>query len=100
MATSPQQPEPTTSGAEKRDGAQSPAPNPKTLARFEQLLKQVAEARPNDDLSIIRRAFELSERYHAGQTRASGEPYLVHPIEVALVLAEMKMDPPAIAAGL
>ena len=103
MATSPQQPEPagrSAAGADKRDETQSSAPNPKTLVRFEHLLKQVAEARPNDDLSIIRKAFELSERYHAGQTRASGEPYLVHPIEVALVLAEMKMDPPAIAAGL
>ena len=38
--------------------------------------------------------------FHDGQTRASGEPYLVHPLEVALVLAEMKMDPVAIAAGL
>ena len=46
------------------------------------------------------KAYEFSLKHHAGQTRASGEPYLVHPLEVALVLAEMKMDPVAIAAGL
>ena len=56
--------------------------------------------RPNDDLELIKKAYEFSLKHHAGQTRASGEPYLVHPLEVALVLAEMKMDPVAIAAGL
>ena len=56
--------------------------------------------RPNDDLELIRKAYEFSQKHHAGQSRASGEPYLVHPLEVALVLAEMKMDPVAIAAGL
>ncbi len=57
-------------------------------------------SRPNDDLELIRKAYEFSQKHHAGQSRASGEPYLVHPLEVALVLAEMKMDPVAIAAGL
>jgi len=56
--------------------------------------------RPNDDLELIRKAYEFSQKHHAGQSRASGQPYLVHPLEVALVLAEMKMDPVAIAAGL
>ena len=42
----------------------------------------------------------VTQKHHAGQTRASGEPYLVHPLEVALVLSEMKMDPVAIVAGL
>src|SRR5580704_12395450 len=49
---------------------------------------------------LIRKAYEFSQKHHAGQSRASGQPYLVHPLEVALVLAEMKMDPVAIAAGL
>ena len=49
---------------------------------------------------IIRKAYDFSQKHHAGQSRASGEPYLVHPLEVALVLAEMKMDPVAVAAGL
>jgi len=56
--------------------------------------------RPNDDLELIRKAYEFSQKHHAGQSRASGEPYLIHPLEVALVLSEMKMDPVAIAAGL
>ena len=58
------------------------------------------ENRPQDDLSIVKKAYDYSLKHHEGQTRASGEPYLVHPLEVALVLAEMKMDPVAIAAGL
>src|SRR5712691_3597740 len=70
------------------------------LPRFHDLLKQMSEARPNDDLEIVRKAYEFSQRYHAGQMRASGEPYLVHPLEVANVLAEMKMDTTAIVAGL
>jgi GTP pyrophosphokinase len=84
----------------KRKREHAPADSSGPHGRFQHLLKQVAEFRPSEDLSIIGKAFELSERYHAGQTRASGEPYLTHPVEVALVLAEMKMDPPAIAAGL
>src|SRR5881227_1765720 len=71
-----------------------------TVTRFRKLLEQMAETRPGDDLEIIRKAYEYSERNHAGQSRASGEPYLVHPLEVALVLAEMKMDATAIVAGL
>jgi len=63
-------------------------------------MKRLQESRPQDDLSIVKKAYDYSLKHHDGQTRASGEPYLVHPLEVALVLAEMKMDPVAIAAGL
>src|SRR5215813_13733513 len=74
---------------------------PKLLnVKFQQLLAKVAENRPQDDLEIIRKAFDFSLIHHAGQTRASGEPFLVHPLEVALVLADMKLDSIAIAAGL
>ena len=71
-----------------------------SVTKFPDLLKQVQEARPGDDLEIIKKAYEFSEQHHAGQNRASGEPYLVHPLAVALVLAEMKLDPQSIAAGL
>src|SRR5436305_7299313 len=71
-----------------------------TVTRFRKLLEQMAETRPGDDLEIIRKAYEYSLRNHAGQTRASGEPYLVHPLEVAMLLADMKLDQVAIAAGL
>src|SRR6267154_3736019 len=69
-------------------------------ARFEQLLAKVAENRPTDDLEIIRKAYNFSLKHHQGQTRASGEPYLIHPLEVSLVLADMKLDSTAISAGL
>ncbi|HEU5457227.1 MAG TPA: bifunctional (p)ppGpp synthetase/guanosine-3',5'-bis(diphosphate) 3'-pyrophosphohydrolase, partial [Terracidiphilus sp.] len=68
--------------------------------RFEQLLKHVQANRPNEDVSLIRKAWEFCVQHHEGQMRASGEPYIVHPLEVAEVLAEMKLDATAIAAGL
>jgi guanosine-3',5'-bis(diphosphate) 3'-pyrophosphohydrolase len=71
-----------------------------TVTKFRDLLKKMRDNRPGDDLEIVRKAYEFSQKHHAGQTRASGEPYLIHPLEVALVLAEMKMDPVAISAGL
>src|ERR1039457_6569425 len=77
-------------------------PTPQTLIneRFEALLRQVQFNRPSEDVSLIRKAWEFCVRHHDGQMRASGEPYIVHPLEVAEVLAEMKMDATAIAAGL
>src|SRR5215470_3880267 len=71
-----------------------------TLTKFRDLMKRMQESRPQDDLSIVKKAYDYSLHHHDGQLRATGEPYLVHPLEVALVLAEMKMDPVAIAAGL
>jgi GTP pyrophosphokinase len=71
-----------------------------TLTKFRELMRRMQENRPQDDLAIVKKAYDYSLKNHEGQTRASGEPYLVHPLEVALVLAEMKMDPVAIAAGL
>jgi len=68
--------------------------------KFQQLLAKVAENRPSDDLEIIRKAYDFSLKHHQGQTRASGEPYLIHPLEVSLVLADMKLDSTAISAGL
>jgi GTP pyrophosphokinase len=68
--------------------------------RFEGLLKQVQANRPTDDVTLIRKAWEFCVQHHEGQMRASGEPYIVHPLEVSEVLAEMKLDSTAIAAGL
>jgi GTP diphosphokinase / guanosine-3',5'-bis(diphosphate) 3'-diphosphatase len=69
-------------------------------AKFASLLDEVHANRPGDDLDIIRRAWLFCLRQHEDQKRASGDPYVVHPLEVALVLAEIKMDSTAIAAGL
>ncbi|MGA8066278.1 MAG: bifunctional (p)ppGpp synthetase/guanosine-3',5'-bis(diphosphate) 3'-pyrophosphohydrolase, partial [Terriglobales bacterium] len=71
-----------------------------TVTRFRELMKKLRENRPNDDLNLVKKAYEFSQKHHAGQTRASGEPYLVHPLEVGNVLADMKMDSVSIAAGL
>jgi guanosine-3',5'-bis(diphosphate) 3'-pyrophosphohydrolase len=71
-----------------------------TVTKFRELLRTMRANRPGDDLELVRRAYEYSQKNHAGQLRASGEPYLVHPLGVAQVLAEMKMDAVAIAAGL
>jgi GTP pyrophosphokinase len=67
---------------------------------FEALLRQVKANRPSDDIALIRKAWEFCVQHHRGQMRASGEPYITHPLEVAEVLAEMKMDSTAISAGL
>ena len=69
-------------------------------AKFQRLLATVHENRPADDLDIIRKAWAFCLQQHEGQKRASGEPYIIHPLEVGQVLAELKMDSTAIAAGL
>jgi guanosine-3',5'-bis(diphosphate) 3'-pyrophosphohydrolase len=68
--------------------------------RFDELLTIVQANRPSEDLAPIKKAWEFCVHYHEGQLRASGEPYIIHPLEVAEVLAEMKLDATAIAAGL
>jgi GTP pyrophosphokinase len=68
--------------------------------RFEALLRHAQSNRPNEDVSLIRKAWEFCVQHHDGQMRASGEPYIIHPLEVAEVLAEMKLDATAIAAAL
>src|SRR5271155_512152 len=69
-------------------------------AKFRELIETVRKNRPTDDTEIIRKAWDYCLEHHKGQLRASGEPYVLHPLEVALVLAEMKLDSTAIAAGL
>jgi GTP pyrophosphokinase len=69
-------------------------------ARFDRLLDTVRANRPTDDLELIRSAWAFCIQKHADQKRASGELYIGHPLEVAQVLAELKMDATAIAAGL
>src|SRR6201981_3317712 len=76
------------------------ATNVLTVTKFRDLMKRMQANRPNDDLTIVKKAYDYSLKNHEGQSRASGEPYLFHPLEVALVLAELKMDAVPVAAGL
>jgi GTP pyrophosphokinase len=68
--------------------------------RFQALLRRVQANRSSEDVGLIRKAWEFCVKHHEGQMRASGEPYIIHPLEVAEVLAEMKMDATSISAGL
>jgi GTP pyrophosphokinase len=68
--------------------------------RVEALLKKVHANRPSEDIALIRKAWEFCVKHHEGQMRASGEPYIVHPLEVAEILADMRMDATSISAGL
>jgi GTP pyrophosphokinase len=71
-----------------------------TMPRFEDILEVVAGYNPDCDEELLRRAYVYSAMAHRGQVRVSGEPYLVHPLEVARILAEMHLDEVAIATGL
>src|SRR4026208_2518867 len=70
------------------------------MIRFEDLVEKVRLNNPDADTDLLRRAYVFSAYEHRGQVRHSGEPYLVHPLEVADQLADMKLDVVAIAAGL
>jgi GTP diphosphokinase / guanosine-3',5'-bis(diphosphate) 3'-diphosphatase len=70
------------------------------MIRFEDLLEKVRAYSPDADVEMLRRAYVFSAFEHRGQVRHSGEPYLIHPLAVADLLADMKLDGVAIAAGL
>lgn len=70
------------------------------MIRISDIIDKVSEHNPDADIDIIDRAYIYSARVHDGQVRLSGEPYLSHPLEVAGILADMKLDPVSIAAGL
>ncbi len=70
------------------------------MIRFEELLEKVRAYAPEADVELLRRAYVFSAYAHRGQVRHSGEPYLIHPLAVADLLADMKLDAVAIAAGL
>src|SRR5688500_5643106 len=70
------------------------------MIRLETLLEKLSAYSPESDLELVRRAYLFSAQEHKGQVRHSGEPYLVHPLEVADFLADMKLDVVAICAGL
>jgi len=70
------------------------------MIRFEDLVEKVRAASPDADVELLRRAYVFSAFEHKGQVRHSGEPYLIHPLEVADILADMRLDVVTIASGL
>jgi GTP pyrophosphokinase len=70
------------------------------VRRFEDILDRVESYNPSADADLLRRAYVFSAREHRSQLRHSGEPYLVHPIEVGYILAELELDTASIVAGL
>ncbi len=79
--------------------ADPPADTPVDEA-FRRLQQRILEYRPNEDFAPLQKAFAFAESLHQGQFRASGEPYMSHPVAVAGILAEMRMDAVSIETGL
>ena len=70
------------------------------MIRIEDIIEKVERNRPEPNIELIRKAYLFSARYHEGQKRASGEPYLVHPLAVADLLADMRLDEVSVSTGL
>src|ERR1700736_3249203 len=68
--------------------------------RFLELVEKVRQTRPASDIDLLRRAFEFAAEQHRTQFRKSGDPYLSHPLEVAHILADMKLDITTLCAAL
>ncbi len=71
-----------------------------SIVRFGEIQDMVKAYYPDADLDLIRAAYVYSAQVHLGQTRRSGEPYLVHPVAVAMILAQMRLDEASVATGL
>jgi GTP pyrophosphokinase len=70
------------------------------MLRLDDILERVQSYNPQADLDFIRKAYVFSAKFHQGQLRSSGEPYLIHPLEVAGILTLLRLDTPSIATGL
>jgi GTP pyrophosphokinase len=70
------------------------------LTQLQTLIEEIPKYQPGADLELVNRAYRFSEMSHKGQQRASGEPYLSHPLEVAGLLVDFKMDVTTVTAGL
>ncbi len=65
-----------------------------------ELIERVRAYTPSGPVEVIQRAYEFSAGVHKGQRRASGEPYLTHPLQVASIIADLRLDVPSVATGL
>jgi len=67
---------------------------------IDELIRKVKESFSSDEVNMVQRAYDLAEQAHNGQVRASGEPYVTHPLAVASIVAELRPDPMGVAAAL
>lgn len=67
---------------------------------FEDLISRVRKYHPSDDISMIEKAYKIADEAHHGQVRKSGEPYIIHPLYVAIILADLELDKETICAGI
>ena len=77
-----------------------PADNTPPEALYKDLIETIKRYHPSDDLSMIEKAYRVAAEQHKNQKRKSGEPYIIHPLCVAIILADLEMDKETIAAGL
>ncbi|MBR1692591.1 MAG: bifunctional (p)ppGpp synthetase/guanosine-3',5'-bis(diphosphate) 3'-pyrophosphohydrolase, partial [Lachnospiraceae bacterium] len=67
---------------------------------YSDLIKRVRKYHPSDDISLVEKAYKVAKEAHEGQVRKSGEPYIIHPLCVAIILADLELDKESIVAGL
>ena len=67
---------------------------------YQTLIDKVLEYHPNTDITLIEKAYKIADEAHRGQLRKSGEPYIMHPLCVAIILAELELDKETIVAGI
>ncbi|OYP57013.1 GTP pyrophosphokinase, partial [Lachnotalea glycerini] len=67
---------------------------------YNELIESVRKYHPSTDISLIEKAYNVAKTAHDGQVRKSGEPYIIHPLCVAIILAELELDKETIVAGL
>ena len=69
-------------------------------SKIKEIEEIISKYNSNADLAMLEKAFDFAEKAHKGQLRKSGEPFFIHPLAVAKMLAEMEMDMPSIIAGI
>ena len=67
---------------------------------YRELISSVLKYHPSTDISMIEKAYKIASEAHQGQLRKSGEPYIIHPLCVAIILADLELDKETIVAGL
>lgn len=92
---------------DKADEIKKADANVKSMADFtspdvlyDELINSVKKYHPSTDITMIEKAYRIAREAHEGQFRKSGEPYIIHPLSVALILADLELDKETIVAGL